>query len=93
MSSTGTSRPFDVTPSVIIVMQNGHAVAIASAPVASSSSVRSTLMRFPVSSSIHMRPPPAPQHSPRLLLRLGSTRFTTGSARLSVLRGASYTSL
>ena len=30
MSSTGTSDPFAVTPSVIIVMQKGHATAIAS---------------------------------------------------------------
>ena len=59
-------------------MQNGHATAIASAPVASSSSVRSTLMRFPSRSSMNMRPPPAPQHRPRSFVRVGSTRFDHG---------------
>ena len=47
MSNTGTSDCAAFTPSLIIVMQNGHATAIVSAPVASSSSVRSTLMRLP----------------------------------------------
>ena len=43
------------------------------APVASSSWERSTLMFLPVSSSIHMRPPPAPQHMPLVPLRSAST--------------------
>src|SRR5579872_1623839 len=89
MSYTGTVASFALTPSLIIVMQKGQAVAIASAPVASSSCVRSMLIRLPCVSSIHMRPPPAPQHMPRLLLRSGSTRFMTGSARASVCLGAS----
>ena len=89
MSNTGTSLPAPVTPSVIIVMQNGHATAIWSAPVASSSSLRSTFTRLPTFSSIHMRPPPAPQHNPLLFVRGGSTSSTTGSALRSVLRGAS----
>ena len=89
MSSTGTSEFACLIPSSIIVMQNGHATATASAPVASSSSVRSTLMRYPCVSSIHMRPPPAPQQRPRLFVRAGSTSLITGSARFSVSRGAS----
>ncbi len=88
MSRTGTSAPCAFTPSAIIVMQKGQATAISSACVASASPARSTLMRVPTVSSIHMRPPPAPQQSPLSLLRGISTR-TTGSARLSVSRGAS----
>ncbi|SVB33599.1 uncharacterized protein METZ01_LOCUS186453, partial [marine metagenome] len=48
-------------------------VAIRVAPVASSSWERSTLMFLPMSSSIHMRPPPAPQHMPLVPLRSAST--------------------
>jgi hypothetical protein len=36
---------------------------------ASASSVRSTLMRLPIFSSIHIRAPPAPQQKPRSLQR------------------------
>ena len=65
----------------------------ASAPVASASSARSMLMRLPSFSSMNMRPPPAPQHSPRSFVRGISTSCITGNARLSVSRGASYTPL
>ena len=47
-------------PSVIITLQKGQAVAMMSALVSRASPVRRSLMRGD-SSSIHMRPPPAPQ--------------------------------
>jgi hypothetical protein len=43
--------------------QNGHAVATASAPVSSAWRVRSELILTPRFSSIHIRPPPAPQQN------------------------------
>ena len=46
-----------------MTMQNGQAVARVSAPVAMTSLVRSALMRVPRVSSIHIRPPPAPQQN------------------------------
>ena len=90
MSSTGTSRPFAFTPSVIIVMQNGHATAIVSAPVASSSSVRSTLMRLPVR-LLHEHAPAAgaaAQAAIARALRLDECRSPAARA-CSVSRGAS----
>ena len=56
---------FAVTPSESMVRQNGQAVATVLAPVASASSTRSTLIRLPIRSSIHMRAPPAPQQNDR----------------------------
>ena len=44
-------------------MQNGQAVATVSAPVSSAWRVRSALIRVPRVSSIHIRPPPAPQQN------------------------------
>ena len=58
-----------VSPSVSMTRQNGQPVTMVSAPVARASSVRSRLIRLPVFSSIHIRAPPAPQHSERALLR------------------------
>jgi hypothetical protein len=48
-----------------ITMQNGHAVVTMSGSSSSASSTRSSLMRLPMRSSIHMRAPPAPQHIER----------------------------
>ena len=50
-------------PSLIMTMQNGHEVATVSAPVARTWRVRSSLIRVPRVSSIHIRPPPAPQQN------------------------------
>ena len=44
-------------------MQNGQAVATVDAPVSSTWSVRAALTRVPRVSSIHIRPPPAPQQN------------------------------
>jgi len=52
-----------------ITMQNGHAVVTMSGSSSRASSTRSTLMRLPIRSSIHMRAPPAPQQKPRSLHR------------------------
>jgi hypothetical protein len=46
-----------------MTMQNGQAVATVSAPVSSAWRVRSALIRVPRVSSIHIRPPPAPQQN------------------------------
>ena len=46
-----------------MTMQNGQAVATASAPVSMTSRARSALIRVPRVSSIHIRPPPAPQQN------------------------------
>ncbi len=67
-------------------MQNGQAVEIRSASVVSASSVRSTLIRLPIFSSIHMRAPPAPQQNPRSLQRCISTVWNPGMA-LRISRG------
>ena len=56
-------------------MQNGQAVATVEAPVSSTWRVRSTLIRVPRVSSIHIRPPPAPQQNVSLpLLAISVTR-------------------
>jgi len=44
-----------------MIVQNGHAVATVSAPLARISSVRLWFTRVPIFSSIHIRPPPAPR--------------------------------
>ena len=44
-------------------MQNGQAVASVSAPVARTCCVRAAFTRVPRDSSIHIRPPPAPQQN------------------------------
>jgi len=74
-----------------MMVQNGQAVATVSAPEARISSVRLWFTRVPIFSSIHMRPPPAPQQKPCCLLRGSSTRPAgpDGSAS-STVRGASY---
>ena len=78
-------------PSESIVMQNGHETAITSGFVSSAWSVRSRFTRLSGSSSIHMRPPPAPQHMPKCLCRCISTSSAPALPRTA--RGSSYTSL
>src|SRR4051812_42840454 len=79
-----------VRPSDSITRQNGHATAIWSAPVATASSVRFWLMRWPIRSSIHMRAPPAPQQNDVDWLRGISANFAPGTSSISS-RGGSYT--
>ena len=78
-------------PSDSITMQNGQAVATVSAPVSSTWRVRSALMRVPRSSSIHMRPPPAPQQN--VLRPDFSISVTETPAAPSTSRGAATTPL
>jgi hypothetical protein len=93
-SSTSTSSraaPSDclsVSPSDSMTRQNGQPTAIWSAPVAMASSVRLTLMREPIVSSIHMRAPPAPQQKDFSLLRGISVNSAPGMT-LSSSRGGS----
>jgi hypothetical protein len=61
-------------------MQNGHSTATTWAPVSSAWRVRSSLIRVPRVSSIHMRPPPAPQQNVCLPLRSISRISTPGIA-------------
>ena len=56
------------TPSRSMMVQKGQAVATVSAPEAMISSVRLWFTRVPIFSSIHIRPPPAPQQKPCSLL-------------------------
>ncbi len=59
-----------------------------SLPVESSSSARSVLMvLWPRCSSIHMRPPPAPQHSPLSLQRGTSATSAPPSTEFATARG------
>ena len=58
-----------VSPSPIMIEQNGQDVTIVSAPVEMASSVRSRLIRLPTFSSIHIRAPPAPQQNDRAEFR------------------------
>ncbi len=62
-----------------IVWQKGHAVPITCAPVATSSSTRSTFTRLPFSSPRNIWPPPAPQQNERSRARCGS--ITSRGAR------------
>src|SRR3989337_1936285 len=66
ISFTETSPDFSkcFTPSFSIVIQNGHAEAIVSAPVPKASFVLSTFILPPSSSSRNILPPPAPQQNP-----------------------------
>jgi hypothetical protein len=66
-------------PSDSITRQNGQPTAIWSAPVATASLVRLTLIRSPRFSSIHMRAPPAPQQKERSADRSISTYDAPGS--------------
>src|SRR5262249_29872330 len=69
--STATLSPAlrSCTPSWSMIVQKGQAVATVLAPDASTSSMRLWLTRVPIFSSIHMRPPPAPQQNPCCRLR------------------------
>ena len=90
-STSSRASPFAcwaVRPSESITRQNGQPTAIWSAPVATASAVRVSLMREPIVSSIHMRAPPAPQQKDRSELRGISTNLVSGST-LSSSRGAS----
>ena len=73
-------------------MQNGHETATTSGFVASAWSVRSRFTRLSASSSIHMRPPPAPQHMPARPWRSISFGILPVTA-LMASRGESYTLL
>ncbi len=68
--------------------QKGHAVATTEAPVARSSSVRMMFTRFSALTSIHMWPPPPPQHRPRSRARGGSITRSPGTAPRHAARSA-----
>ena len=74
-----------------MTMQNGHAVATVSAPVSSTWRVRSALIRVPRVSSIHIRPPPAPQQN--VFLPDFSISVIETPAAPSTSRGAATTLL
>jgi len=82
-------RPVSLMPSLIIVRQNGQLVATTpfSPSVFAASSTRFWLMRWPMVSSSHMRPPPAPQQN--VSVRLRSISFTLTPIATSAWRGAS----
>ena len=67
-----------VSPSESMTRQNGQPTAIWSAPVSTASTVRFTLIRSPMFSSIHMRAPPAPQQKDFSELRGISTKSAPG---------------
>ena len=79
-------------PSAIITAQYGHAVAIVFGDCGSACSTRVTLIRRPIRSSIHIRPPPAPQHIAFSRFSGNSSGASFVSARNSA-RGASYSPL
>src|SRR4030042_2358405 len=58
---TLSSASLSFRPSSNMVMQYGQQTQIVAGFCCRASSTRATLMRLPVLSSIHMRPPPAPQ--------------------------------
>src|SRR5699024_10794034 len=87
-----SSTSFAFVPSLNIVRQNGHALEIMDDSVSIACSVRATLMRLPVVSSAHIRPPPAPQHMPFSRERVISTRSSPGIDR-KISLGGSYTPL
>ena len=68
-----------VTASESMVMQNGQAVDTMSGSSSRASSTRSTLIRLPIRSSIHIRAPPAPQQKPRSLQRCISSVLIPGT--------------
>ena len=81
-STSGRAAPLScwaVSPSESITRQKGQPTAIWSAPVPIASMVRLSLIRSPMVSSIHMRPPPAPQQKDRSELRSISTTSAPGS--------------
>jgi hypothetical protein len=63
-----------------MIRQYGQATPTVSAPVETASSIRSSLIRLPIRSSIHMRAPPAPQQSARSAWRGISTVSIPGTA-------------
>ena len=69
-------------------MQNGHSVATVEAPVASAWAVRDSLIRVPRVSSIHIRPPPAPQQNV-FLPRLSISRSSRPGTDARTSRGSS----
>src|SRR5699024_63398 len=87
-----SSTSFAFVPSLNIVKQYGQALEIIDGFTAIACSVRATLMRFPVVSSVHIKPPPAPQHIPFSFVRSISTSSIPGIA-CNISRGGSYTPL
>jgi hypothetical protein len=92
-STTSTSAPtpsacLAVSPSESMTRQNGHPMAIRSAPGREASSVRLMLIRVPSFSSIHMRAPPAPQQKDFSFVRSISVSSTPGRAPMSSRGGA-----
>ena len=71
-----------------MVKQKGQAEATSAGFKAAASSARSMFTRFPIRSSIHIRPPPAPQQNPCSRDRAISTRRIPGMAS-STCRGPS----
>ena len=69
LSRPRRSLSLPVTPSPSMVLAERAADRDRLAPVASASSIRSTLIRLPIRSSIHIRAPPAPQQKERSALR------------------------
>src|SRR5204862_141827 len=67
-----------------MVWQNGQAAPTIPAPVATSSSARSTWTRFPFSSPKKASPPPAPQQRERFRARGGS--LTSPASAVTALR-------
>lgn len=87
-TSTSCSRSASFTPSLIMVLQNGHAAAMMEAPVSKASCVRSMFIRvFPDSSSLNICAPPAPQQLPFERHRFISTSSTSSAS--STFLGAS----
>ena len=84
-----SSRLLLLMPSVSIVMQNGHALAMVLAPVSRSWSVRFTFTRSAFCSSIHICAPPAPQQRPRCLVQYSGSTSSTPGMRLRISRGGS----
>src|SRR5262245_19907101 len=63
-SCTFSSVFFALRPSPSIIMQNGQDTAMVSGCVSSACATRRWLTRLSCGSSIHIHPPPPPQHMP-----------------------------
>ncbi len=71
-----------------MTMQNGQDTPTEPVPASAISFIRVWLIREPSFSSIHIRPPPAPQHRPCSRERSSSLSSSPGIAR-RICRGAS----
>lgn len=85
ISVRGESRA--LIPPVNMVLQKGQPVAMSSAPVARACSVRNSLTRRPVVSSMNMRAPPAPQQ--KAVSREWSISRSSAPAAVTSSRGGS----